>query len=137
MLQNYMKIAFRNIIKYKEYTLIKISGLVIGLTCCLLIFLYIRFQSSYDSYHKDADRIFRIGLEINSKSYNAIMGKVAFTIAPACKENFPQVEFAVRIWERGGRLVKYKEKSLYEGHFCYADQDVFSVLTIPFKYGNS
>ena len=65
MVKNYIKIAFRNIKKHKGYSLINITGLAIGIACCLLIVLYVGFEMSYDSFHKDADRIYRIGTHID------------------------------------------------------------------------
>jgi putative ABC transport system permease protein len=60
MLWTYLKIAARNLAKNRPYVLINIGGLAIGIACCLLIFLIIRFETSFDNFHPDKDRIYRI-----------------------------------------------------------------------------
>ena len=59
MFKNYMKIALRNLLKFKVYSFINISGLAIGMACCVLILLYVQDELSYDKYHQNADRIYR------------------------------------------------------------------------------
>ena len=64
MLENYVKIALRNLRKYKGYSLINVFGLALGIACCLLIFLYVRDELSYDRFHEHADRIAeRVGFD--------------------------------------------------------------------------
>jgi len=63
MIKNYLKIALRNLRKHKGYTFINITGLAVGLACCLLIVLFVRDELSYDRYHDNADRIYRITLD--------------------------------------------------------------------------
>ena len=60
MLSNYIRIAFRNITKNKGYSLINIAGLAIGLACFILITFYVTYELSYDNYHTDVDRIYRV-----------------------------------------------------------------------------
>ena len=60
MLGNYLKIVFRNILGHRSYSLINLSGLTLGITCCLLILAYVGYELSYDGYHARADRIFRV-----------------------------------------------------------------------------
>ena len=64
MLKNYLKIAVRNIKRNKIYSFINIAGLAIGIACCLLILLYIQDELSYDRFHKNADRIYRINTDL-------------------------------------------------------------------------
>src|ERR1043165_7515759 len=97
MLKNYFKIAWRNIKSHKLFSFINIFGLAVGLTCCMLISLYIFNELSYDTYHKDADRVYEIG----SKSFDGdkeIRG--ANTSAPVGKmmqQEFPEIESSARI----------------------------------------
>ena len=60
MFQNYLKIAFRNIMKHKIHAAINIFGLAIGMACCMLILFYVQDELSYDRFHEDADRIHRV-----------------------------------------------------------------------------
>ncbi len=62
MIKNYIKIALRNLLKQKGYSLINVAGLAIGMACCLLILLYVKDELSYDRYHKNIDRIYRVTL---------------------------------------------------------------------------
>ncbi|MFC1725151.1 ABC transporter permease [candidate division KSB1 bacterium] len=136
MLKNYMKIAFRLLKKQKVYSLINISGLAAGIACCIFILLYVSEELSYDKFQNDAERIYRVTMDIESKTATQPYTLVAWPVAPALKENFPQVEQAVRLYTWGDWLIKYKEKSFYEDRFMWADPEVFSVLTFPFIEGN-
>jgi putative ABC transport system permease protein len=66
MIKNYLKIAFRNLWRHKIFSLINIMGLAVGMTACFLIFLYVRFELSYDSFHNKANRIYRIVADIKT-----------------------------------------------------------------------
>ena len=64
MIRNYFTIALRQLRKHRFYTIINVFGLMIGITACLIIFLYVRFELSYDRFHENADRIVRVGWEV-------------------------------------------------------------------------
>lgn len=136
MFNNYMKIAFRNLKNHRVYSFINISGLAIGIACCLLIILYINFEMSYDNYHKDVDRIYRIGIDINTKSFKRTFVSVAFNVGPHLKDNFPQVELSGRIWPRQNRLVKVGENVFYENNFFHIDKEIFDIFSIFFLMGD-
>jgi putative ABC transport system permease protein len=136
MLKNYLKIAFRNIIRYKGYSFINIFGLAIAVICCIFIFLYVQQEMSYDKYHADHDRIFRVAEDIQTKTANRIFAPVSPPLAPALKENFPQVEYAGRIIDLSPRLVKYQDKIFYESNGFAVDQEILHIFTIPFLKGN-
>ena len=95
MFKNYLKIALRNIQRHKVYSLINISGLAVGMACCILIFLYVKSELSYDRYHKDADSIFRVAQIIQKESAEFTTARVATPLIPAIRENFPEVIFSV------------------------------------------
>ncbi len=77
MLSNYFKIAIRNILKQKFYSLINILGLSVGIAACLLIVLYVKFELGYDRFHADAERIYRVDL------HGKIAGQEIYTATPA------------------------------------------------------
>ena len=139
MLNNYIKIAFRNLKKSKGYSFINISGLAIGMACCLLIILYIQDELSYDTFHLNADRIFRVvastledGTPTNA---NGIFGT-----GPALKKDFPEVVDFVRIRKmgQGSELyVGYGDRKFYEEWFFFADPTIFSVFTFPLLRGEA
>ncbi len=136
MIKNYMKIAFRNIKRFKVYSFINILGLAIGTACCLMIILYVNFELSYDSYHEDADRIYRVGLNIRGKTYNRMYDGVSGAVGPALVKDYPQIEYAVRLMRRNNRLINYKNsKIFYENMFFYADPEIFKVFNFSFLRG--
>jgi len=136
MFKNYMKITLRNIRRYKTYSFINIMGLSVGIACCLLILLFVRDELSYDRYHEKGDRICRL---VDSFEAPGGMDRhFAFSsapIAPALKNDFPEVEDAVRLISRR-RLGEYAGKKFYENYLFYADASLFSIFTFPLIRGN-
>jgi putative ABC transport system permease protein len=102
----------------------------------MLISLYVSFELSYDNYHKDADRIYRIAINRNLPGEKNISASVGFPHALYLKENFPEVEEAARIRRQGNILVETEDKFFYENDFVYADNEIFKIFTIPFIKGN-
>ncbi len=136
MIKNYLKIALRNFQRHKGSSFINIAGFAIGMAVCLLILIYVRQELSYDKYHKDVERIYRITQDIRTQTSNRIFAPVSPMVAPTLKAEYPQVENAARALPTSPRLVKREEKLFYENRFMYADQDLFDVITIPFIWGN-
>lgn len=137
MFRNYLVIALRNIWKYKGFSFINILGLAIGLACCILILLFIQHELSFDKYHNGADRTYRVVIDIKNKTSSRQFAATSFTLAPALKENFAEVESTARVWKRDNRLVKYENKMFYEDFLLWADHELFEVLTIPFITGDN
>jgi putative ABC transport system permease protein len=137
MISNYLKIALRDTRKHKIYSFINIMGLAIGIACCVLAFLYVRHELSYDNYHKDGDRVFRIAQKIQKDAAELDTARVAAPLIPALRESFPEVESAVRFqivtWDS---LVEREETKYYEDWVMISENDIFDVLTIPFIRGN-
>ncbi len=136
MLKNYLKIALRNFQRHKGYSFINIAGFAIGMACCLIILIYVRHELSYDKYHRDVERIYRIVIDIRQQTANRVFALISPTVAPALKADHPQVEYAARSITTSSRLVKKEERLYYEDLFMYADQELFDIFTIPFIQGN-
>ena len=136
MLRNYLKIAWRNIARHKGYTAINIFGLAIGLACCTVIFLYVNNELSYDQYHEDVDRIYRIAEHRRVKVGEFRSATVCPALGPAIKAKYPQAEHVVRIDPVIDGLVQCGQKSYYESRVFYADPDLFEVFSIPFTQGD-
>jgi len=136
MLNNYLKIALRNFQRHKGYSFINLAGFAIGMTCCLLILIYIRHETSYDKYHTDGDRVYRIVQDIRTQTSNRVFAPISPMVAPTLKADFPQVEHAARTITAGNRLVRREDVFFYEDRFMWADQELFDILTIPFVRGN-
>ncbi len=138
MLKNYLKIAFRNILKYKVYSFINISGLAVGMACVLLIGLYIQDELSYDRYHENSDRIYRLTKSSKGASFPDWIGTQA-PLAPALKEKFPEIEDYVRFDPfifKNKILISHENKSFYEEKFYLADPSIFKVFSFKLIKGN-
>ncbi len=137
MFKNYFKTAFRNLQKNKTASAINIFGLTIGLTCCLLIALYIQHELSYDNFQANGDRIARIIMEYNFNG-SSEKGKGNYTsvrVAAVFPKVFPEVESAVKMTQYS-RVVHYGDKLIDEKKFMYADSTFFSVFSFPLLQGD-
>ncbi len=136
MFRNYVKIALRNLWKNRVYSGINVFGLAIGLATCLLITLYVADELSYDRYHERADRIYRV---VHHASWNEGKLNLAPTSAPygpTLKQNYPEIEQAVRIVGEGGGSMQYGETKIEVDDVLFAEQGLFQVFTYPFLYGD-
>ncbi len=136
MLKNYLKIAFRNLFKHKGYSFINITGLAIGIACCVVIYLYITDELGYDKYHSNLDRIYRVAGKYQSKTSSSASATICAPVGQVLQDNFPQVEKVAQVLPVSSGLVKYQENMFYEGNRMYANTELFSVLTIPFLKGD-
>lgn len=137
MIKNYFKIAFRNLQKNKTTAIINITGLAIGLTCCLLMVLYIQHELSYDKFQNKGGRIARVIMEY--KFNNSGLSKGNFTstkLFPAFKRSFPEVEDGVRM-SGTDEIVKYGDKIFNERSFIYADSTFFNIFSFKLLQGNA
>ena len=136
MIQNYIKIAIRNLTRNKGYSGINIFGLALGFAISLLCVLYIKDELSFDHYNLKADRIYRINSDL-SYSGKSMQGAASPTpIAETLKRDFPEVEESTRLGKYGSQLVKSDRIVLREQKIMYADSTVFDVFTIPMIAGN-
>src|SRR5580700_8003668 len=97
MFQTYIKIAFRNLWRYKIFSLINVLGLAIGMTACFLIFLYVQFELSYDGFHKNAGRIYRLVADVTNSSVTQQGYQTSAPMARSIKAEFPEVEEYTRV----------------------------------------
>jgi putative ABC transport system permease protein len=136
MLENYFKIAIRNLKKHKFYTFINIFGLSVGVAVCLIISLFVINELSYDKHFKDADRISRIHAEIIFGGNHWDMVNAPAPMAEALPEEFPEVEYAVNFRQRGSYLVKKIDQNIKENNVIWASKDFFNVFGTPLLEGN-
>ncbi|MFC2133364.1 ABC transporter permease [Bacteroidota bacterium] len=134
MFKNYMTIAWRNIKKYKGFSLINISGLAIGMACCILLFIYINSELSFDTYHEKGDRIFRVGEHLDFSDYQGSQSATNGVIAEALKKTYPEVQEASRFYFHVVSA-KYNEKQ-FSNRFYYTDAAVFNIFTWPLIKGD-
>src|ERR1700712_3591282 len=102
MLKNYFKIAFRNLWRHRVFSFINILGLTVGMTACFLIFLYVKFELSYDAFNSKADRIYRIVCDLKTPSDVMHPSGPSWAVGAHIALDFPQIETAVRT--SGGSL---------------------------------
>lgn len=136
MIGNYIKTAFRNLKRHKGYAFINITGLAIGMASCILIGFFIVGQLSYDKYHKNADRIYRLCLDAQ---VGENFMRIPLSNAPAAQvleNNYPEVLSAARIKTRPRIPIKYKDRLFYEDGILWADNSLFEVFTFPMIDGN-
>ena len=141
MLKNYFKIAWRNLLRNRAFSLINIFGLAIGLASCLLITLYIFDENNYDKHQKNGDRVFRIASVTNKgETWAAAAGPLAFTL----KNNLPEIEEATRLMtfpDIAKMLMQYEgsseKKQFFESNGYYVDSTFFRLFTYDFTYGNA
>ncbi|MCF8356227.1 MAG: ABC transporter permease, partial [Melioribacteraceae bacterium] len=129
MILNYIKMAFRNIIKQKLYSLINIFGLAIGMTGTMLILVYVFNEISYENFHENKDRIFRIGVQFGSNDSAIKLAGAMPAIAPALEEEISFVEKAVRFNLARKAVIKIENDEYQESNFFFTDSNVFSVFT--------
>lgn len=138
MIKNYLKIALRHMIRYKGYSFINITGLTIGMACCMLILLFVKDELSFDRFHEKADRVFRVISEFTEKGEAQRFSQTSPPIAPALKQDFPEIEEAVRLsYPIDKILIKVGESSFYEKQFFYSDANLFRVFSFSLAYGNT
>ncbi|WP_413670686.1 ABC transporter permease [Mucilaginibacter sp. Mucisp86] len=143
MFKNYFKIAWRNLMRNRSYATINIAGLAIGIAACLLIFLVIQFETSFDSFHANKDRIYRI-VTVNSGPDGTHAGSgTPLPLAEGLKLDFPQIKqvanvmlndgshYAVHTGNDGGTVKKFKEDLAY-----YADPGFFQIFNIKWLAGD-
>ena len=140
MIHNYLKIAFRNLKKYKSYSFINIAGLAVGMACFILILLFVQYERSFDGFHKHADRIYRVQREQKGNIPGGPRTSVITygPLASALRSDFPEVVNAVRIEHRDSYelALKYNNKRFYERGF-YVDGNFFDFFTYDFIQGQA
>ena len=136
MFKNYFKITWRSLLKQKLYSIINVGGLSLGLTCAILVFLYVQYELSFDRYYPHSDRIHRVYQKLAGSFYQG-SDHFAVTHAPlatALMEEVPGIEKATSIAEHTALLghteMTYWEKGLW------ADTHFFEVFQLPFIKGN-
>ncbi len=136
MIKNYLKTAFRSLLKNKGFTAINVLGLTLGIATCLLIVFYVLDELSYDKYNLKADRIFRVNNDVKFAGMEKIFATAPEPTAAALKADFPEIEQVTRFRYTGGNRVKKGLLNIQEDRTICADSTVFSVFTWPMIEGN-
>lgn len=136
MLKNYLKIAFRSLLRSKTHSIINILGLGIGIACCILIVLFVKDEWTFDTFHTKADRIYRVwAREDYGKDEVFFYTVTPFPMGPTLKDNFAEVEYQVRI-NNIGPQVKLGE-NLFSERVTIGGKDFFKVFDFDVEKGDT
>src|SRR6516164_2925814 len=116
MLRNFLKIAFRNLMKYKFISFINLFGLTVGLTCCLLILTFILNELSFDRSNRKASDIYRITRSFNApgEPINLHLSAIAPAFGPLLLHAFPEIQQMTRMYPNGRTALRYQDKIFNE-----------------------
>lgn len=136
MIINFIKVAFRNMKKYKTYTLVNLLGLAIGLACVFLIFLYVQDELSYDQFYPKHENVYRIVTHSKMGDRVGDFNTTSAPLAPTAVADFPEIKYGARVVFRSNKLFIHKDKKFLEDSFLRTDSTFFKIFPRPFIYGN-
>lgn len=135
MIKNYLKIAWRNLLKHKTFSVINIVGLAIGISACMIIFVYVHHELTFDQYNLKADRIARVTLIMHAPESDLTLATAPTPMAEALVHDYPEVESTVRL-EPSPQTIKSNNDFLREENVYKTDQSIFSIFSFEFLEGN-
>ena len=137
MLHNFIKIAFRNIKRQEGFTFINITGLALGMACCLLILLYIHSELGYDRYHENAEKIFRVNTRLDIRQTNLKIASSNHPLGPSLSRDYPEVLGSVRFRPiHDTTMLEIDDRQFFEDDIMLADNTVFDVFSFRFIRGD-
>ncbi|MCE7994928.1 MAG: FtsX-like permease family protein [Roseivirga sp.] len=137
MFYNYFKSALRNIYKNKLQAFISIFGLTVGIGVSIIIALFVQDEFSYDKYHDNADRIYRVANNWKSGDNTTPWARTSTPLAPALEAEYAEIMEAVRVRKNPRTdLLAYNEDKFYENSLYFADADVFKIFSFGLEVGN-
>jgi len=137
MFRNYLIIAWRNLKKNRVFSFINILGLAFGLSCFLLIAMWVTDELAYDRFHRNAARIYRLNLNLSWPENQLLTEGAPLPLGPALRENLPGIHACVRISEPRKLLLKHGDKKLYAKKMLSVDSTFLDVFTFPVLYGDA
>jgi len=136
MFWNYLKITVRNIKKHKTYSAINIAGLAMGIACCILIFLWVQDELSFDRFHENADSTYRVITNARYTGRAVDNPETPSPFAAGMKQEFPEVIESTRVRFQARRIFQYKDKAFYEDGGVLVDPGFFKIFSFPFIQGD-
>ncbi len=138
MLRNYLKITFRNLVRFKAYATINLTGLTLGIACFLLIYLYVQDERSYDRFHEKANRIYRLVVDWEKPEQTFANALTSAPMGLQLQADFPAVEAIVRFLpQQPDILIRFGDRRYFEGGGFYVDSTIFEVFSFPLIRGDS
>ncbi len=136
MLRNYFRIALRIMIRQKVYAFINIAGLSVGIAASLLILLYVADELSFDKFHRDANRTYRVGFSGRLQGNEMLSAITSASLAGAMKAEIPEVAEVVRFGLWRTMPVSHGDKHFTERHMLVADSNFFDFFSFPLLQGD-
>jgi putative ABC transport system permease protein len=139
MFKNYLKVAWRSLLRNRTFSFINITGLAIGLGCFLLIALYVLDELSFDRYYDKAENIYRINGDVRWGGQELRVAETSDMMGPIMKEDYPQVQEYTRIYSHSGdtKLIRKGNEYITETRTAYVDSTFFNVFAFPALEGNT
>ncbi|MCF0048512.1 ABC transporter permease [Dyadobacter sp. LJ53] len=142
MLRNYLKIAQRNLLRHKRFSLINVIGLTTGLTCCFMIIVFVRHELSYDTFHKKFDRIYRLTYMPKFAGYTQFLALTPPVASPLLPDHFSEIERSARLYRNNATMEvpvgsTIKPVKFDEDHFYFADSTLVDIFSLDFLEGDS
>lgn len=137
MIQNYFKIALRNLWRHKSFSAINIFGLAIGIATCLIIMLFVQHELSFDRYNTKADQIVRVVFKVTMQGDNLGEAHVMPPVAQTLRADYPEVLDATRLRNNGMPKILYGDKTFNDQTFAFADSNFLKVFTLPLIKGDA
>ena len=134
MIKNYFKVAIRYLLRNKGYTAINVSGLAIGVTCCVLMMLFVRSEWGYDKFHTKADRIYRLWQEEKYEGQDFINTVTPLSAAGVIQATYPEVESTCRVFA-SNPIIKIGQNSFTDA-LRMVDSSFFRVFDFEIVQGN-
>ncbi len=137
MFKNYLKVAFRNLWKYKSFSAINIAGLAIGLAACLLILQYVSFKLSFDQFHPNVKDIYRVANDRYQSGKLIQHGTITYSaIGKAMNDDYEEVVQNAKVEPGSETIITYKEKRIAEDQTLYVDNSFLSMFNFPLVAGD-
>jgi putative ABC transport system permease protein len=135
MFYNHFKIAWRSILKNQGFAILNVSGLALGIACCILIFSFVAFHKSYDRHHEQSERIYRFVTEQHRESINYTPA-ITNPLGKLFREEYDYAEHVARVCTAYGMLVRTGDDEKYEETIAFAEADYFRIFNLPLIKGN-
>lgn len=136
MIRNYLKTAWRNLAKNKVFSFINVSGLAVGLTCCMFIASYLYSELTYDTYSVNSKQLYRVGLNALGNGGTSDFPMPDVAVGPGMKRTFPQILDYTRLTNGKPAFFNYKDREFKEQKTVYADANFLRLFSIPLLQGD-
>lgn len=136
MFYNYLKIAIRNITRYRVFSIVNVLGLAFGIAISIIIYVFVRQELSYDKYHNNHNRIYRVNTRVEAYETSFKSTMTPYLIGETMIKDIPEVEQFTRVMMGSHKKVSYNDRQFSARSFYYTDQSFFKIFTVPVIKGD-